>query len=136
MTQYRRINNEDVYPFFRECKREYSNVSGNFIRIREVLDKNRVSRLANFAAFKAILHPRIPYPVKELLCAALRERILVDDPNNKRLESLCIRDKLRSRQAKGLSTGTVFGAKVVFFGRTLDESKLAKGVREALYHES
>jgi len=136
MTQYRRLDREETIRFFKACNRKYSNVSGNFIRVREVLGKGMVSRLANFAAFKAVLHPHIPYPLKDLLCAALRERILVDDQGNKELAQLCIRDKLRSRRDEGLSTSTVFSAEVVFFGRIFDASKLPEDLKETIYDDS
>jgi len=135
MSLNRRIDRATVYGFCKVHGRERSRVSGSYVHVMEVSKRSWGSNNMGFVPFDEILHPDIPYPVKEMLCAAIRARLLVEEPDNKRLEALCLRDKLRSRQAKGLSTGELFKAGVVSFGSLPPELNLSEEVKETIYDD-
>jgi len=101
MTQYRRMDKDTTRDFLHQCGWHYVSGFKPCFSIKEYSNEGSL-RSALLGGLDTIHHPDIPAPLKELLRAAIREQ-----------EHVCIRDKLKSRRAKGLSTGALFSCTLV-----------------------
>jgi len=136
MTQYRRLDRDEAYNFFRLCGCNYYMPKGSYILVEERDKTSGWLRHAFSGSFKTIVNRDIPDPVKELLCSAVREYILEEGRDREYLEPLCIRDKLKSRRAKGLTKGALFSAYLMHTRRGISSLYFHKDIEELVYDDS
>ena len=132
MNQYRRIDRDTTYNFFNLCCNYYS-ARGAHLLVEERDTTGGWLHNVFLGGFETIVHKDIPPLVNELLCSALREHLLERGRDRERLEPLCIRDKLRSRRAKGLTEGALFGALVRYRYEDPRCYLFSKELEEAIY---
>ena len=132
MTQYRRIDRDVANDFFRLFGNKFSSQYGVHVLVEEYDDTNGGSKDVFFGGIETIERDDIPAPVKELLCSSIRGRLVVE---NKELEQDCLKDKLKSRRARGLSTGTLFSCMTVCSANAIAALPLSKDIKEIVYND-
>jgi len=139
MTMFRRMNPLELYNFLNIDSAPVVDTMGPYFGIRECENK---TGLVGYpyqiftASTDTILHPGIPDSVKDLLCSALREFMLLMGRDRKSLELLCIKDDLRSRRAKGCVDNKVLYRSLFMCPvDCMDDFQLSEDLKEIVYHD-
>jgi len=95
----------------------------------------RALRVPFSGCIETITHVETSIPVRELLCAAIREGLLRLGYDSKKLVKACIRDKIESNRAEWLSKGALLGAVMVCEGKAKETFHLTRYIKEIVYHD-
>jgi len=134
MTMFRRMDKESTYKFLMDYRRDGCDPKETYIYVGGGGHIGGALRVPLSSCAEILLRIDISAPLKELLRAAIREGLLGLGYDDKELVTAGIRDKLKSRRAKGLSTDTLFGAIMVCEDKPKEPFNLSEDLKEIVYH--